>query len=540
MGGSTGVENVSKTDSGVDLEESSPTSPAIVDNKNEATVDNEAIQRTVLKASNVRQIIIVLAGFTVTAMTCSIVFAFGVYQALYEDMSQNPDTPFTSTSSAEIGLIGTLALSLMTLGGPFAMTWAKLFSPQIVIGAGGVVFGIAFVLASFSQQPWQFALTQGLLAGVGTCMSYVPTTAVVPTWFDKRRAFAMGVTISGTGVGGMFWPPVLRALITHVGFRNAMRISGCTCAVLVVAAGCALPFEPGFRGRMQLTVPTPTPTAGFTTTAATTTTTNRSTRSSSARTILRRMTTLPKLDSGVATSRKFVAQALANFVQAAGYSTPLFFYAAYAQSRGFGADAAANFITLSNASNFVSRIMIGYAADRLGRLNALFVTTVLTAITVLGFWLPSTFCDVNHDAHGDNGNTCDTDEANVLFFIFTVLYGSFASAYISLFPACLLELFGHRHFTAVSGSLYLVRGAGALVGTPLTGLLIPRATALTQATTYTRAAVTVGALMSAAAVFTAWARVEAQFGTDMNAGAQSTRAQDTSTRTNKWKRKWKA
>lgn len=53
MGGSTGVENVSKTDSGVDLEESSPTSPAIVDNKNEATVDNEAIQRTVLKASNV-------------------------------------------------------------------------------------------------------------------------------------------------------------------------------------------------------------------------------------------------------------------------------------------------------------------------------------------------------------------------------------------------------------------------------------------------------------------------------------------------------
>lgn len=471
-------------------------------------------------------------------MTCSIVFAFGVYQALYEDMAQVPNTPFTSASSAKIGLIGTLALSLMTLGGPFAMTWAKLFSPQIVISAGGVVFGIAFVLASFSQQVWQFALTQGLLAGVGTCLSYVPTTAVVPTWFDKRRAFAMGITIGGTGVGGMFWPPVLRALITHVGFRNAMRISGCTCAVLVVVAGCALPFEPGFRERMlQQQQQTATSVESTTETKETTTTTTMTTASTlSTKTILRRMMTLPKLDFGVATSRKFIAQALANFVQAAGYSTPLFFYAAYAQSRGYSANAAANFITLSNAANFVSRIIIGYAADRLGRLNALLATTVFTAVAVLGFWLPSTFCDA-HGHDDSDSDRCNTKKANALFFIFTVLYGSFASAYISLFPACLLELFGPKHFTAVSGALYLVRGAGALVGTPLTGLLIPQVTALTRATAYVHAAITVGALMCAASMFTAWARFEAQ-GT-INASVQSTNT-STSASTNKRKRKWKA
>ncbi|KIW11834.1 hypothetical protein PV08_09107 [Exophiala spinifera] len=354
MGISTAAESVSKEeDNHIELTVSDSHSPATIESQSEAAVNNERSPSTPSKASKVRQITIVLAGFTVTAMTCSIVFAFGVYQALYEEMAQTPDTPFTSVSSAKIGLIGTLALSLMTLGGPFAMSWAKLFSPQIVISAGGVVFGIAFVLASFSQHVWQFALTQGLLAGVGTCLSYVPTTAVVPTWFDRRRAFAMGITISGTGVGGMFWPPVLRALITHVGFRNAMRISGCACAVLVVVAGCALPFEPGFRDRMRPEAPMSS--APSTSTSTLTPRTNKPRARSTTMTILRRMMTLPRLDSDVASSRKFIAQAFANFVQAAGYSTPLFFYAAYAQSRGYSANAAANFISNTGGSDSPKR-----------------------------------------------------------------------------------------------------------------------------------------------------------------------------------------
>lgn len=424
-----------------------------------------------------QQILVVAASFTVTSMTCSIIFAFGVYQALYEDMINTPNTPFTGSSTALIGLVGILAIALMTMGGPFAMLWAKIYSPQLVISAGGIVFGVAFILASFSQHLWQFALTQGVLAGVGTCLSYVPTTSVVPTWFDKRRGLAMGLMFAGTGVGGMIWPPVLRALINHVGFRNAMRVSGCISALLVSIAGFALRWEPRFGERVRVE------TQGF----------NKKTAW---------FLKVPVLDWKVATSKKFTAQALGNFLQAAGYSTPLFFYAAYAQSRGYNTNAAANFITLSNASNFVSRIIIGYCADKFGRLNALFATTLLSAFAVLAFWLPSTFCD---------SRSCHT-EADVLFIFFTIFYGAFASAYISLFPASLLELFGVQHFTSVNGALSLIRGTGALIGTPLTGLLIPRSTALTLSTTYERAAVTVGVLMVAASLATVWARFEAPMG----------------------------
>ena len=308
-------------------------------------------------------------------------------------------------------------------------------------------------------------------------MSYVVMTSVAPTWYDKRRGLAMGVIMAGTGAGGMIWPPILRALISKVGFRNTLRISGCVAGILVFIAGFSLKWEPSFGAAVRVE------TQGW---------------SKKRASWLR----VPVVDWKVAKTKKFVAQALGNFLQAAGYSTPLFLYAAFAQSRGYKVDTAANFITISNASNFISRVIIGWAADKFGRLNALFVTTFLSAIAVLSFWLPSTFC---------NHANCNS-EADALFIIFTILYGAFASAYISLFPASLIELFGVQHFTSVNGALSFTRGIGALLGTPLTGLLIPQAMALTSPKIYMHAAVTVGVLLFVAGVATMWARIEATLG----------------------------
>lgn len=408
--------------------------------------------------------------------TCAFVFSYGVYQSLYEEMARTEGTPFTGSSTALINLVGILAIALMSMGGPFAMHWSKIYSPQAVIIAGGWIFGIAYILSSFGRALWHFALTQGVLLGIGTSLSYVPTMSVAPTWFDKRRGLAMGVIISGSAVGGMIWPPALRAMITHLGFRNALRISGCISLALVSVAGYALGWEPKFHDQVRLQ------TQG-----------------------LRRRTAwiqAPVVNLRVARSKRFVAQALGCFLQSAGYSTPLFFYAAYANTLGYNSTTAANFITLNNASNFIARIAIGYGADRYGRINALFVTTLLSAVAVFAFWIPSMF----HKADVSKSS------ADGLFIVFTILYGAFASAYISLFPASLIELFGVQHFTSVNGALYLIRGMGALIGTPLIGMLIPSSGALTSSYIYERAGIVVGVLLMAATMACLWVRIEATLG----------------------------
>ncbi|KAH1355753.1 hypothetical protein KXX16_000834 [Aspergillus fumigatus] len=124
--------------------------------------------------------------------TCAFTFAVGVYQALYEEMAQEAHSPFVGQSTARIGLIGTLAVALMSMGGPLAVTVA-----------GGWVFGITYILASFNQRLWHFALTQDVLLGIGASMVYVSTISVALTWFDQRRGLAMGIFISGSGVGGI-------------------------------------------------------------------------------------------------------------------------------------------------------------------------------------------------------------------------------------------------------------------------------------------------------------------------------------------------
>jgi MFS family permease len=272
---------------------------------------------------------------------------------------KNPTPLSLEPSSSTISLIGTLSIATMSMGGPFIMTWAKLYGPQRVIMSNGVVFGLRCILASLSQYVWEFALTQGLLVGLGTCMAYVPTMSVAPTWFDKLRGLAMGIVISGSACGGMIWPPVLRAITSHLGFRNALRTSGCLVILFVPLSGYILSWEPNFKAKVRGQMVGLSKTTGW--------------------------MKVSLVNWEVAKTKKFVAQALGCFIQSAGYSTPLFFYAAFARSLGYSATMADNFITIGNAANLISRIVIGYAADKVGRLNVLFLTTIMSSVSVFAF-----------------------------------------------------------------------------------------------------------------------------------------------------------
>ncbi|KIW67014.1 hypothetical protein PV04_06292 [Phialophora macrospora] len=443
-----------------------------------------------LSSSDVRALIIVVASFTVVFTACGMTFVFGVYQDLYGSMSLQPDTPFTGASPATIDLIGTIAISLMTLGAPFATAWTKRFPPRRVIISGAVVFSLANLLASYSQKLWQFELTQGLLLGIGTCLTYIPAVTVTPTWFDKRRGLAMGLVISGTGVGGVVFAPAMRALNSSIGFRNTLRLSAGVSFVLLTLSGWAIDWDRTTGSVMQQVLDAEN--------------TNRArltgTRHTGWRRQIRGLWHIPLVDWRIAHSRKFAAQALGAVLQAAAYYTPVFFFSSYARTLGYSASTGANFIALSNAMNAVGKIVIGYAADRCGRVNTLFATTFVSAVVCLGLWLPSTF-------DGDGGRD--------LFVAFVLFYGIFASAYVSLFPTSLVEIFGVAHYASVNGVLYMLRGLAALIGTPVAGALIRgrggsvRAAGARSPTSYEHTSVMVGVLMALATIAVLWLRLEA-------------------------------
>lgn len=131
--------------------------------------------------------VIIVAAFMLNFSGCGLLFSFGIYQSLYEDMSQRENNPFTGASSVDISLIGSIAAAVMKLGAPYVVAWCRSFSPQPVVCAGGLLFGIASVLASFGNALWHFQLTQGFLIGIATCLSFMPSMAVPPGWFGQYR-----------------------------------------------------------------------------------------------------------------------------------------------------------------------------------------------------------------------------------------------------------------------------------------------------------------------------------------------------------------
>lgn len=127
------------------------------------------------------------------------------------------------------------------------------------------------------------------------------------------------------------------------------------------------------------------------------------------------------------------------------------------------------------------------------------------AVTLIGFWLPSTVA-----SNGADESSIERQKA--LYIIFVVTYGIFASPYISLFPTTLAEQFGPQHFGSINGFLYMLRGVGTLVGTPVAGALIGPKFHLESmsARSYERCSVFLGTLMAATAVCVCWARLESK------------------------------
>lgn len=87
-------------------------------------------------------------------------------------------------------LIGVLSGPLFDLG---------YFRTMLYIGNFLVVLGM--MMLSLCTEYWQIFLAQGLCMGLGAGLLYIPSLALVGIWFDKKRALAMGVVMSGIAVG---------------------------------------------------------------------------------------------------------------------------------------------------------------------------------------------------------------------------------------------------------------------------------------------------------------------------------------------------
>jgi len=334
-----------------------------------------------------------------------VVYSFG---AFFDPMSSEFDTSSSATSA-----IFSITTFIFLTGGIISGMAADRFGPRPVLIFGGLTMGTGLYLTSLVNSLWVGYITYGLGVGVGVACGYVPMLAVVGGWFEKRRAAALGVAVTGVGLGTLVVAPLAASLINHYGWRQTYVIFGIASAVGLLLCGCLTPRPPSPNGQQP----------GL---------------------YLRELVKMPVFGY-LYFSGFFITLAL--FV-------PFVFLVSYAKTQGIDEIAAASLVGIIGGASIAGRLGFGALGDKISRIHLYQSTFIIVSFSSL-IWLFSS-------------------NSFTLLILYAVLLGGGYGGFIVLSPAVAAELFGLIGLGTILGATYTAAGIGGLLGPTLAGYLIDK------------------------------------------------------------------
>jgi len=98
------------------------------------------------------------------------------------------------------GLIAVFTLSMIPAG-----RLLNRIGPKKIAGSGAVLFGIGYLIASYSGGAFSILLLGiSVIAGIGTGLCYVCPLALCGQWFPEQKGLVTGIAVAGFGGGALF------------------------------------------------------------------------------------------------------------------------------------------------------------------------------------------------------------------------------------------------------------------------------------------------------------------------------------------------
>lgn len=285
--------------------------------------------------------------------------AFGVFLNYYMSNSL-----FPGATNYDFALIGGIVVFLAQALAPVCCFLVSMFGQTPILVLGLILQTAGYILASFCTKLWQIYCCQGVLVGASFSLLFIPGTLVLPTWFQKRKSTAMGICVSGAGLGGLVFSLSLNKLISQTGDQRwPLRMVGFVTLATSAFTICFL------RPRNKRTYDVNTSKVTMERTRA----------------ILRVVFNIELFES-----LHFVVLGCWFGLCLLGYVICLYSFSPYASSIGLTHDQANNLLAILNAAQVVGRPSVGNLADYCGRTNTASFFCVYLAILILAFWRNAT------------------------------------------------------------------------------------------------------------------------------------------------------
>ncbi|KAH9858585.1 MFS general substrate transporter [Lenzites betulinus] len=337
--------------------------------------------------------------------------AFGVYQDYYTRVYLSND------SSSAVSWIGSLNAFIMISSGLIAgRLYDRGYFYHLLYG-GSILLSFSLFMHSLAkpQQYYQIILSQGIGAGLGGGMTYIPSVAVLSQYFTKRRALAMTIVASGSSLGSIIHPIMLNNTLNNprIGFAIAARANAGLISGLMLIACLLMRTR---TGRVQ----TPPP--------------------------------LWASAKRFAKDGSYVFAVLGMSIFGIGFYFPLFYIQLDALAHGLNDTFSFYSLVILNSFSFIGRLAPGFFANRLGVHNIIVVSTFCCAVMIFAMIGLKSVASV---------------------IVIAIIYGLSAGTYIAMIAPLLASLTDDMsELGARMGIAFALYGVGSLIGTPISGALL--------------------------------------------------------------------
>ncbi|KAJ3627286.1 hypothetical protein MTP99_014676 [Tenebrio molitor] len=177
--------------------------------------------------------IVVLGSFLCNFVADGAIYTFGIF---LDDISR---TYHTKPTVVAIG--NSLMTGFYYFSGPITCALVNRLGFQVTGFLGGVIAAIAFMFSTMTTSISGFLVVFGVIGGFGFSLVYVPSVVVIGFYFERWRALATSIAVTGSAAGIIGFPMIIEGILAKCSWQTKFKVISGGC---VMASCLALVYRP--------------------------------------------------------------------------------------------------------------------------------------------------------------------------------------------------------------------------------------------------------------------------------------------------------
>ncbi|BCR92808.1 uncharacterized protein ACHE_80708A [Aspergillus chevalieri] len=317
------------------------------------------------------------------------------------------------SSSSTLSFVGSLAPACISFLGIINARVIRIIGTRVAGLFGIFCLGLGEILSGFAfRNIGGLFVTAGVVMGIGISVCFMVVSVIPAQYFKTKRGVANGIVYAAGGLGGAVISFILNALLNSLGTAWTFRILG----FITLATG----LPPAYLIQQRVPIP-PTKFVEW------------------------------RLFRDVRFILLFIASAIATFP----LLVPAFYLPLYTNAMGMKSSVGAAMVAAFNFSSAIGRLLCGFCCDSLGPLNTLFMSLLLSALSMLILWPVS--------------------QSIGPLIVFVIINGMANGGFFSTMPTVVGNVFGSARVSVAMGMIVTGWAGGYLFGAPIAGYILDAA-----------------------------------------------------------------